>query len=91
MLPASVYFQCIYCATKWLLLWFRVKLEAPFEPGKPMRGHITYPGYEHIVFNAQVVALEPETYFSFTWHPYAIDPKQDYSHEPSTAATKRSE
>lgn len=64
--------------------WFRVKLEKPFAPGQPMRGHITYPGYEHIVFNAQVIAMKPETYFSFTWHPYAIDPEQDYSHEPPT-------
>jgi len=28
--------------------------------------------------------MEPERLFSFTWHPYAIDPKVDYSGEPST-------
>jgi Activator of Hsp90 ATPase homolog 1-like protein len=27
--------------------------------------------------------MEPERLFSFTWHPYAIDPTQDYSGEPS--------
>jgi hypothetical protein len=28
--------------------------------------------------------MEPERLFSFTWHPYAIDPNQDYSGEPPT-------
>jgi uncharacterized protein YndB with AHSA1/START domain len=28
--------------------------------------------------------IEPEHLFSFTWHPYAIGPKIDYSHETPT-------
>ena len=28
--------------------------------------------------------MEPERLFSFRWHPYAIDPKVDYSAEPAT-------
>jgi uncharacterized protein YndB with AHSA1/START domain len=28
--------------------------------------------------------VEPERLFSFTWHPYAIDPKEDYSKETPT-------
>ncbi len=28
--------------------------------------------------------MEPERLFSFTWHPYAIDPKIDYSKETPT-------
>ncbi len=28
--------------------------------------------------------MEPERLFSFRWHPYAVDPKQDYSKEPTT-------
>ena len=28
--------------------------------------------------------MEPERLFSFTWHPYAIDPTTDYSGEPPT-------
>ena len=31
-----------------------------------------------------VEKLEPESYFSLRWHPYAIDPTVDYSQEPST-------
>ena len=64
--------------------WFRVRLEGPFVPGQVSRGHITYPGYEHLRWEAVVQAMEPERLFSFTWHPYAVDPNQDYSGEPST-------
>jgi len=59
--------------------WFRVKLDGPFVPGQASHGHITYPGYEHVKWEAVVQTMEPERLFSFTWHPYAIDPKKDYS------------
>ena len=64
--------------------WFRVRLDGPFVPGQVSRGHITNPGYEHIRWEAIVQKIEPERLFSFTWRPYAIDPNQDYSSEPST-------
>ena len=64
--------------------WFRVKLDGPFVAGEVSRGHITYPGYEHVQWEAVVQKLEPERLFSYTWHPYAVDPKVDYSNEPST-------
>ena len=64
--------------------WFRVKLEGPFTPGKTARGQITYPGYEHLKFEVEIQKMEPERFFSFTWHPYAIDPKTDYSTEKPT-------
>jgi uncharacterized protein YndB with AHSA1/START domain len=28
--------------------------------------------------------ITPERYFSYRWHPYALDPKVDYSAEPMT-------
>ena len=28
--------------------------------------------------------IEPERYFAYRWHPYAIDPAVDYAHEPMT-------
>jgi uncharacterized protein YndB with AHSA1/START domain len=31
-----------------------------------------------------VETIEPETLFSYRWHPYAIDPNVDYSSEPTT-------
>jgi uncharacterized protein YndB with AHSA1/START domain len=64
--------------------WFRVHLDAPFQPGQPSTGHITHPGYEHLQWEVLVQKLEPEHTFSFTWHPYAIDPAVDYSHETPT-------
>jgi uncharacterized protein YndB with AHSA1/START domain len=71
--------------------WFRVKLEEPFVPGKTARGQITHPGYEHVQWQAVVQSMEPERLFSFTWHPYAIDPKIDYSKETPTLVEFRLE
>ena len=64
--------------------WFRVRLDGPFVPGQVSRGQLTYPGYEHLRWEAVVQKMEPERLFSFTWHPYAIDPNVDYSSEPTT-------
>jgi uncharacterized protein YndB with AHSA1/START domain len=64
--------------------WFRVRMDGPFAPGEVARGQITYPGYEHLRWEAVIQKMEPERLFSFTWHPYAVDPNQDYSGEPPT-------
>jgi uncharacterized protein YndB with AHSA1/START domain len=64
--------------------WFGAKLDRPFVPGQVSRGRITYPGYEHLEWEAIVQKIEPERLFSFTWHPYAVDPKKDYSNETPT-------
>jgi len=71
--------------------WFRVKLEGPFVPGQVSRGQMTYPGYEHLKWEAVVEKMEPERLFSLTWHPYAVDPKIDYSKEPATLVEFRLE
>ncbi|HEV2614389.1 MAG TPA: SRPBCC family protein [Gammaproteobacteria bacterium] len=64
--------------------WFQVKLEGPFVPGSTSQGYITYPGYEHLKWEVLVQKIEPEHIFSFMWHPYAVDPKIDYSKETPT-------
>jgi uncharacterized protein YndB with AHSA1/START domain len=64
--------------------WFLVKMEGPFVAGKPVAGQITHPGYEHVRMQIVVKAIDPETLFSFTWHPYAIDSKVDYTQEEPT-------
>jgi uncharacterized protein YndB with AHSA1/START domain len=64
--------------------WFRVTLEGPFVVGKVSRGHLTLPGYEYLQMEVAVQRIEPERFFSYTWHPYAIDPKVDYSKETPT-------
>jgi uncharacterized protein YndB with AHSA1/START domain len=71
--------------------WFGVDLEQPFAVGRVSRGHITYPGYEHLILQATVVAMEPERLFSFRWHPYAVDPAVDYSSELPTLVEFRLE
>lgn len=64
--------------------WFRVRLTEPFKPGEVATGQLTYPGYEHLTWRAVVQDMEPEQYFAFTWHPYAVDPAVDYSTETPT-------
>jgi uncharacterized protein YndB with AHSA1/START domain len=64
--------------------WFRVKLESPFREGELSHGHITYPGFEYLRWESKTLRIDPERYFSFTWHPYAIDPEADYSQETPT-------
>ncbi len=71
--------------------WFRVKLEGPFVPGQVSRGHITWPGYEHLRWEAVVQKMEPERLFSFTWHPFSVDPNHDYSQETPTLVEFRLE
>lgn len=64
--------------------WFQADFKDPFVPGAPARGRITHPGYEHLTIELHVERMEPEHLFSFRWHPYAVDPKHDYSGEPTT-------
>jgi uncharacterized protein YndB with AHSA1/START domain len=64
--------------------WFGVKLTSPFVPGQEALGQITNRGYEHVTWRVVIQKIEPETYLSFTWHPYAVDPSVDYSHETPT-------
>ena len=71
--------------------WFRVELEKPFAVGEEAHGKILHPGYEHLVWRAIIVAIEPPNLFAFTWHPYGIDPKVDYSAETPTRVEMRLE
>ena len=64
--------------------WFRVKLEAPFRKGKEASGKILHPGMENITWRAVIQKIEPESLFSFTWHPYAVEEDVDYSEEQPT-------
>jgi uncharacterized protein YndB with AHSA1/START domain len=64
--------------------WFQVKVTDPFKPGARIRGPVTYPGYEHLIMDITIERMEPERLFSWRWHPGAIDPKKDYTREPTT-------
>lgn len=75
--------------------WFRVKIDGPFVVGQVSRGHITYPGYEHVPWEVIVQKMEPERLFSFLWpHPKSFDKTafpQDYASEPRTLVEFRLE
>ena len=65
--------------------WFGVALKGKsFVAGHRVQGNITIAGYEHVVFDVLVERMEPQKLFSFSWHPYAVDPAIDYSKEPTT-------
>jgi uncharacterized protein YndB with AHSA1/START domain len=64
--------------------WFGVTLHGPFSEGARVSGHMTHPKYQHLTLEVFIERIEPESYFSYRWHPYAIDPNTDYSNEPTT-------
>ena len=64
--------------------WFGVNLESPFVAGEISSGYMSIPGYEHIRLDATVQKLHPESFFSYSWHPYAVEPTIDYSNETPT-------
>jgi uncharacterized protein YndB with AHSA1/START domain len=80
--------------------WFGARFEVPaFEPGVAAKAHfaptkvdpeVARMQEEHmkmlgdVTWNMLVEKIEPEQLFSFRWHPYAIDPKVDYSKETAT-------
>ncbi len=64
--------------------WFGARLEGPFAPGQTTRGMNGCHGEDGIPMELKVVRMEPESAFSYTWHPYAIEPGVDYSREEPT-------
>jgi uncharacterized protein YndB with AHSA1/START domain len=64
--------------------WFRVKIDGPFAEGKTSRGKILIPGYDHVSMDFTVQKIQPQTFFSYNWIPYAVKPDVDYSSETPT-------
>jgi uncharacterized protein YndB with AHSA1/START domain len=71
--------------------WFGVKFTAPFKPGELASGQITIPNYDHLQCLFYIEKMQPESYFSYKWHPYAIDPAIDYTKEEPTLVEFRLE
>ena len=78
--------------------WFGMDLDGPFAAGQPITGRIAptqvdpevakmQEPYAGTPVNFVVDRIEPRTLFSIRWHPFAIDPKVDYSAEPMTLIT----
>ena len=65
--------------------WFRMNLDGAFVEGKTVRGKVTHKNWEHACpVEMTVERIEPERYFAYRWHPFALDPAIDYSAEPTT-------
>jgi len=75
--------------------WFGVTFDEPFKPGTRIVGKIApttvdpkvaemQKPYTGMTFDITIDRIEPQKLFSFRWHPAAIDPKVDYSREPTT-------
>jgi uncharacterized protein YndB with AHSA1/START domain/uncharacterized damage-inducible protein DinB len=67
--------------------WFGISLTGPFRAGVPVTGRMRSPKYAHIPVTFWIEAVEPEHFFSFRWHPYAIEEGIDYESEPTTLVT----
>jgi uncharacterized protein YndB with AHSA1/START domain len=75
--------------------WFGVRFQEPFAAGRALTGTITptevdpevaklQEPYAGIAFDFLIERIEPMRLFSFRWHPGGVDPKVDYSKEPTT-------
>ena len=75
--------------------WFGVKFPGPFKAGDQIVGAIApttvdpqvaamQKPYEGMRFDITIDRIEPQKLFSFRWHPFGVDPKVDYSKEPTT-------
>lgn len=64
--------------------WFGMAFDAPFAPGAKINARLTSPKYAHVTLEMVIDAVKPETYFSYRWHPGALDTSVDYTVEPMT-------
>src|SRR5262245_36518279 len=75
--------------------WFGVRFDGPFAAGTKVTGRIAATSVDDEVakmqepyvgkpFEIVIEQMEPERLFSFSWHPYAVEPGVDYSKEPMT-------
>ncbi|HUS27328.1 MAG TPA: SRPBCC family protein [Kofleriaceae bacterium] len=75
--------------------WFGVEFEGDFTPGAHVTGKMRpttvdaavakmQEQYAGMKFEFWVDSIEPPNRITFRWHPFAIDPKVDYSAEPKT-------
>lgn len=78
--------------------WFGVEFEGDFVAGSRLKGRIvptkvdaeiakSQEPYSGMAFDFFVERIEPMRLFAFRWHPYAIEPGQEYSKEPTTLVT----
>jgi uncharacterized protein YndB with AHSA1/START domain len=67
--------------------WFGMAVQGRFDAGTTVRCAIVGGPYDGFVAPLVVDRVEPESLFSFRWHPYAVEKDVDYSSEPMTLVT----
>lgn len=67
--------------------WFGVALSTPFTPGAEVSGQLTIKRYEQFKLTIWIEMMDHDRFFSFRWHPYAVEEGVDYSAEPTTLVT----
>lgn len=72
-------------------LWFGAEMDGPFIPGHTVHGKMgpSAGQYEGMAWSIDIKQVQPEMLFSFSWHPYAVDPARDYTAEPQTLVVFR--
>src|ERR1700681_1858866 len=68
-----------------------MKLEGAIAPGARVHGELTLPAHGNVAIEMAIERMDPESLFSYRWHPYAIEPGVDYSSEPTTLVEFRLE
>jgi len=71
--------------------WFGVCLEGVFRVGAVSSGRLTLSGFDHLTLELEIAAIEPEHYFAYRWHPYAVEADVDYASESQTLVEFRLE
>jgi uncharacterized protein YndB with AHSA1/START domain len=78
--------------------WFGIEFEGDFAVGSPLKGRIvptkvdadiakSQEPYAGMAFDIFVERIEPMRAFAFRWHPYAVEPGEEYSKQPTTLVT----
>lgn len=67
-----------------LSAWFEVTIEGEIAPGNQVWMTSVHAEHAGQRFRVWVVEMTPPRRFVWQWHPGAVDPSVDYSHEPRT-------
>jgi len=62
--------------------WFGVTIDQPFAAGAESTGRFNHS--DDFRWTAKVDRIEPQSFFSYFWHPYAVKPDIDYAAEEPT-------
>jgi len=72
---------------KELSAWFQVTIEGDIAPGQEVWMTSLHAQHAGVRFRVRFAEMTPPKRFVWQWHPGAVDPKVDYSHEPLTTVT----